>query len=154
MWNMGSLSAVSWEKILIALPLIAVCSAALMFYVRPLNVMLGGDESAQSLGIDTHKTRRSILALTSLLSATAVSISGIIGFVGLMVPHLLRLASGPDNRTLMPLSLIGGAVYLLFCDTLARTLVPGRELPVGVVTAILGVPFFIVLLRNARGGSV
>ena len=153
MWNMGSLSSISWEKIWIAFPLIAICSAMLMFYIQPLNVMLGGDESAQSLGIDTHKTRRSVLILTSLLSATAVSISGVIGFVGLMVPHLLRLASGPDNRSLMPLSLAGGAAYLLFCDILARTLVPGRELPVGVVTAILGVPFFIVLLRNARGGT-
>lgn len=112
--------------------------------------MLSGDESAEGLGIDTYKTRRNVLILTSLLSATAVSMSGVIGFVGLMVPHLLRLASGPDNRTLMPLSLAGGAAYLLFCDILARTIVPGRELPVGVITAILGVPFFIALLRRSR----
>lgn len=151
MWTMGSLTAMSWEKVWVILPLIGVCAAVLLFYGRTLNVMLGGDESAESLGIDTHRTRRNVLILTSLLSAAAVSVSGVIGFVGLMVPHLLRLASGPDNRTLMPLSLAGGAGYLLFCDILARTVVPGRELPVGVVTAILGVPFFIVLLHRSRG---
>lgn len=154
MWTMGSLTAMSWEKVLVALPIVAVCAGVLMLYGRTLNVMLSGDESAESLGIDTHKTRRNVLICTSLLSAAAVSISGVIGFVGLMVPHLLRLASGPDNRTLMPLSLAGGAAYLLFCDILARTVVPGRELPVGVVTAILGVPFFIVLLHRSRGRSV
>lgn len=154
MWTMGSLTAMSWEKVLVILPLIALCAVILMFYGRTLNVMLGGDESAESLGIDTHRTRRNVLVLTSLLSAAAVSVSGVIGFVGLMVPHLLRLASGPNNRSLMPLSLVGGAGYLLFCDILARTAVPGRELPVGVVTAILGVPFFVVLLHRSKGRSV
>lgn len=154
MWTMGSLTSMSWEKVFVTLPLIAVCAALLMLYSRTLNAMLGGDESAESLGIDTHRTRRNVLLLTSLLSAAAVSISGVIGFVGLMVPHLLRLATGPDNRTLMPLSLAGGGAYLLFCDILARTIVPGRELPVGVVTAIFGVPFFIVLLHRSRGRSV
>ncbi|MBD5559745.1 MAG: iron ABC transporter permease [Clostridia bacterium] len=153
MWTMGSLSAMSWEKVLVVLPLVAVCAALLMLQARTLNVMLSGDESAESLGVDTHRARRNVLILTSLLAAAAVSVSGVIGFVGLMVPHLLRLASGPDNRTLMPLSLAGGAAYLLFCDMLARTVVPGRELPVGVVTAILGVPFFIVLLHRSRGSS-
>lgn len=154
MWTMGSLSAMSWEKVLVTAPLIALCAGVLMLYARPLNVMLSGDESAESLGIDTHRTRRNILILTSLLSAAAVSVSGVIGFVGLMVPHLLRLAAGPDNRTLMPLSLAGGAAYLLFCDILARTIVPGRELPVGIVTAILGVPFFVVLLHRSHGRSI
>lgn len=149
MWNMGSLTAMSWEKIWILLPVCAVCTVLFSALARPLNVMLTGEESAEGLGIDTHKTRRNILILSSLLSATAVAVSGIIGFVGLMVPHLLRLAHGPDNRTLIPLCALGGGAYLLLCDTAARMAVPGRELPVGVVTAILGVPFFVMLLRRS-----
>lgn len=154
LWNMGSLSAMSWVKLLISVPVIAVCSALLMRYARPLNIMLGGDEASQSLGVDTHRTRRNMLVLTSLLAATAVSVSGVIGFVGLMVPHLLRLAAGPDNKKLLPLCFVGGGAYLLACDLIAKTILPGQELPVGVITAILGVPFFIVLLRRGRRGGL
>jgi len=154
LWNMGSLSAMSWPKLFIAAPVIAVCSALLMRYSRSLNIMLGGDESSQSLGVDTHRTRRNILVLTSLLAATAVSVSGVIGFVGLMIPHLLRLAAGPDNKRLLPLCFIGGGAYLLVCDFIAKTLLSGQELPVGVITAILGVPFFIYLLRRGRKGGL
>lgn len=153
MWNMGSLSAMSWPKVWILLPVCVLGTVALMIQARPLNVMLTGEESAQSMGIDTHKTVRRILVLTSLLSATAVSVSGVIGFVGLMIPHLLRLACGPDNRTLLPLCSFGGGAYLVLCDIAARTVVPSREIPVGVITAILGVPFFIFLLRKSRGGT-
>ena len=150
MWNMGSLASISWQKLYIAAPLIAVCAAALMFYAKPLNIMLNGDEVSQSLGVDTHKTRRNLLVLTSLLAATAVSISGIIGFVGLMIPHLLRLITGPDNKKLLPLSFVGGGTFLLLSDILARTVLNGQELPVGIITSLVGVPFFIFLLR--RGG--
>ncbi|MEG0784937.1 MAG: iron ABC transporter permease, partial [Christensenella sp.] len=152
MWNMGSLANMSWEKIYIALPVIILCSAALMFYAKPLNIMLNGDEVSQSLGVDTHKTRRNMLILTSLLAAMAVSISGIIGFVGLMVPHLLRMIAGPDNKKLLPLCFAGGGMYLLFCDIIARIAISGQEMPVGIVTAIVGVPFFIFLLRRGRKG--
>ncbi|MEG2882144.1 MAG: iron ABC transporter permease [Christensenella sp.] len=152
MWNMGSLANMSWEKIYIALPVIILCSAALMFYAKPLNIMLNGDEVSQSLGVDTHKTRRNMLILTSLLAAMAVSISGIIGFVGLMVPHLLRMIAGPDNKKLLPLCFVGGGMYLLFCDIIARIAISGQEMPVGIVTAIVGVPFFIFLLRRGRKG--
>ncbi|MEG0914128.1 MAG: iron ABC transporter permease [Christensenellaceae bacterium] len=154
MWNMGSLTSVTWEKLYVAVPIILICSTALMIYSKPLNIMLNGDEVSKSLGVDTHKTRRNILILTSLLAATAVSISGIIGFVGLMIPHLLRLVSGPDNRRLMPLCFVGGGVYLLACDIVARLAVSSTELPVGVITAIFGVPFFIFLLHRGRKGGV
>lgn len=150
MWNMGSLSAVGWNKLVVALPVIIACSVALMFYAKPLNILLNGDEVSQSLGVDTHKVRRNLLVLTSLLAATAVSISGIIGFVGLMIPHLLRLAVGPDNKKLLPLCFVGGGAFLLVCDIVARVALDGQELPVGVITALVGVPFFIILLR--RGG--
>lgn len=152
MWNMGSLTSMTWEKIYIALPAIVVCSAILMFYAKPLNIMLNGDEVSQSLGVDTHKTRRNMLILTSLLAAIAVSVSGIIGFVGLMVPHLLRMIAGPDNKKLMPLCFVGGGAYLLVCDIIARIILNGQEMPVGIVTSILGVPFFIFLLRRGRKG--
>ncbi len=131
------------KKVAIALPAVLVCSALLMLYAKPLNIMLNGDEVSRSLGVDTHKTRRNMLILTSLLSAVAVSVSGIIGFVGLMVPHLLRMAAGPDNKKLMPLCFVGGGAYLLVCDIIARVIPLGQEMPVGIVTSILGVPFFI-----------
>lgn len=150
MWNMGSLTAMSWEKIWVLLPVCAAGTIWLVVLARPLNVMLTGEESAAGLGVDTHATRRSVLIASSLLSATAVAFSGVIGFVGLMVPHLLRLAQGPDNRTLIALCAAGGGCYLLLCDVAARTIVPTRELPVGIITAILGVPFFIYLLRTGR----
>ncbi|MBC5649500.1 FecCD family ABC transporter permease [Christensenella tenuis] len=154
MWNMGSLANMTWDKIWIALPAIIVCSGLLMFYAKPLNIMLNGDEVSQSLGVDTHKTRRNMLILTSLLSAVAVSISGIIGFVGLMVPHLLRMIAGPDNKKLLPLCFAGGGMYLLFCDVIARVILNGQEMPVGIVTSILGVPFFIFLLRRGNKGGI
>jgi iron complex transport system permease protein len=150
MWNMGSLASMSWNKIYIAAPVIAACSACMMFYGKTMNILLNGDEVSRSLGVDTHKTRRNMLILASLISAMAVSISGIIGFVGLMVPHMLRMVAGPDNRKLLPLCFVGGGVYLLFCDIIARVILSGQELPVGIVTAILGVPFFIFLLRKGR----
>ncbi|MDL2237169.1 iron ABC transporter permease [Christensenellaceae bacterium OttesenSCG-928-K19] len=150
MWNMGSLSAMNWTKLYIAMPVIIVCSCLLMTYSKPLNIMLNGDEVSQSLGVDTHKTRRNLLILTALLTATAVAISGIIGFVGLMIPHLLRLVVGPDNKKLMPLCFAGGGVFLLACDIVARVVLKGQELPVGIITAIIGVPFFIFLLRRGR----
>lgn len=153
MWNMGSLANMTWDKIWIALPAIIICATLLMFYAKPLNIMLNGDEVSQSLGVDTHKTRRNMLILTSLLSAVAVSVSGIIGFVGLMVPHLLRMVAGPDNKKLLPLCFVGGGMYLLFCDVIARTVLNGQEMPVGIVTSILGVPFFIFLLRRGRKGA-
>ncbi len=150
LWNMGSVASATWDKFFVTLPVIIACSAFLMFYAKPMNILLHGDEISQSLGVDSHKVRRNMIVLTSLLAAAAVSVSGIIGFVGLMIPHLLRMIIGPDNRKLMPLSFFAGGAYLLIADTIAKTIVPSVEIPVGIITAIFGVPFFIYLLRRGR----
>lgn len=154
MWNMGSVASATWEKFLIVLPVIIVCSVLLMFYAKPMNILLHGDEISQSLGVDSHKVRRNMIILTSLLAAAAVSVSGIIGFVGLMIPHLLRMIVGPDNRKLLPLSFFAGGAYLLIADTIAKMIVPLTEIPVGIITAIFGVPFFIYLLRRGRKAGI
>lgn len=154
LWNMGSVASATWDKFFVTLPFIVVCSALLMFYAKPMNILLHGDEISQSLGVDSHKVRRNMIILTSLLAAAAVSVSGIIGFVGLMIPHLLRMIIGPDNRKLLPLSFFAGGAYLLIADTIAKIIVPSVEIPVGIITAIFGVPFFIYLLRRGRKAGI
>ena len=150
MWNMGSLSSASWERFFILLPVLVVCFILLRIYQKPLNILLTGDEVSQSLGVDTNKIRRNLIMLTALLTAAAVSVSGIIGFVGLMIPHILRMIAGPNHVKLMPVCFVGGGAYLLLCDTAAKTILPGTELPVGIITALFGVPFFIYLLRRGK----
>lgn len=154
LWNMGSVASATWEKFWITLPIILVCCIVLFFYAKPMNILLHGDEISQSLGVDSHKVRRNMIILTALLAAAAVSVSGIIGFVGLMIPHLLRMIVGPDNKKLLPLCFIGGGAYLLIADTIAKMLVPSTEIPVGIITAIFGVPFFIYLLRQGRKAGI
>lgn len=108
--------------------------------------MLLGDEQAQNLGVNVRQIRRIIIILTSLLTASAVSVSGVIGFVGLIVPHILRILIGPDNRRLFPASLLGGAILLTLSDLIARTVISPTEIPVGIVTSLIGAPFFLSLL--------
>jgi len=108
--------------------------------------MLLGDEQAQNLGVNVRQIRRVIIILTSLLTASAVSVSGVIGFVGLIVPHILRILIGPDNRRLFPASLLGGAILLTLSDLIARTVISPTEIPVGIVTSLIGAPFFLSLL--------
>ena len=115
---------------------------------RSLNLLALGEEPAAQLGVDVEWTRRILLLATSLMVGAAVSVSGLIGFVGLIIPHLLRLLVGPDHRLLVPAAALGGAAFLIVCDTGARTLLGGRELPVGAITAIVGGPLFLVLLRR------
>lgn len=150
MWTMGSFSSASWSKVVVALPLMLIVSALCTFYARDLNIMLQGDEAARHLGVNTTVVRRNLLILTSVAAATAVSVSGIIGFVGLIIPHILRILTGPNHKSLLPLSFIGGGVFLLFADTLARSVLNNQEVPVGVITALVGVPFFLYLLRRGR----
>jgi len=150
LWTMGSFSSSDWDDVLIGLPIMTISSFLCWLYARDLNIMLQGDEAARHLGVDTAVVRRNLLVLTSLASASAVSVSGIIGFVGLVIPHVVRILSGPNHRTLIPLSFISGGVFLLLMDTLARNILPGQELPVGVITALVGVPFFLYLLRKGR----
>jgi iron complex transport system permease protein len=150
MWTMGSFTSASWDKVVIAVPAMMVASVLCMFFARDLNIMLQGDEAARHLGVDAGRMRRGLIVLTTVAAASAVSVSGIIGFVGLIVPHMLRLVLGPDHRTLLPLSFFGGGVFLLIADTLARLVLSNQEIPVGVITAIIGVPFFLFLLRRGR----
>ena len=146
---LGSFSLASWQQLVISLPIIVIGGILILTRARSLNALLLGEETAAHLGIDVHRDRRILLAGATLVTAASVAVSGLIGFVGLVVPHLVRLVVGPNARLVLPLSAIYGASFLGLADLVART--PG-ELPVGVVTAILGAPFFIYLLRRYRTG--
>ena len=150
MWTMGSFSSASWDKVIYAVPPMVIASALCMLYAKDLNIMLQGDEAARHLGVDAGRVRNRLIILTTLAAACAVSASGIIGFVGLIVPHILRLILGPDHRRLLSFSFFGGGIFLLICDTLSRLVLDNQEIPVGVITAMIGVPFFLVLLRRGR----
>ena len=131
---------------------LALGLACALPFARSLNLLALGEEPAAQLGVPVEAVRRLLLVATSLMVGAAVSVSGLIGFVGLIIPHLLRLAVGPDHRLLVPAAALGGAAFLVVCDTAARTLLAGRELPVGAITALVGGPLFLLLLRRARGG--
>jgi iron complex transport system permease protein len=147
-WIMGSLSTQSYALVGLA-ALYALAGLAWLGRRTPdLNLLATGDEGARHLGVDVERTRRTVFVASSLLVGAAVAVSGIIGFVGLIVPHLLRLVIGADNRLLLPASFLGGAVFLIWADTIARTAFGTAELPVGVVTALAGGPFFVLLLRR------
>ena len=149
-WIMGSFAGRTWEHVVLFLAY-AVPTAALLFYHRAdLNLLALGEGEARHLGLDVARVRRRLLAAASLMTAAAVSLTGIIGFVGLVVPHLVRLAVGPDHRYLLPISFLLGGAALALADTLARTVISPSEVPVGVVTAMLGGPFFAYLLRRRR----
>jgi iron complex transport system permease protein len=148
LWLIGSLSAAradiaGWVGLFLAIGL--ACALPLS---RSLNLLTLGEESARQLGVDVERSRRVLLLATSLMVGAAVSAAGLIGFVGLIIPHLLRLVLGPDHRLLVPAAALGGAAFLVVCDTLARILLDGRELPVGAITALAGGPLFLYLLRR------
>jgi iron complex transport system permease protein len=146
---LGSFSQASWPQLAVALPLIAIGSAVILSRARSLNALLLGEQTAAHLGLDVRRERLILLSAATLVTAAAVAVSGLIGFVGLVVPHLVRLVVGPNARSLLPLSAIFGALFLVVADLIAR--IPG-ELPVGVVTAIVGAPFFLYLLRRYHAG--
>lgn len=149
-WTMGSLSGKGWAPVKsIAIPVILVI-LVLNYFAKDLNIMLTGEESAQSLGIDVEKTKIYILILGTLITALVVSVSGIIGFVGLIIPHIVRLLIGPDHRILLPSSALVGGIFMIFADTMARTLISPTEIPVGIITALFGGPFFIYLLKSRK----
>lgn len=149
-WTMGSFSSSSWIDVWILLPVVAVGIIVVLFHSRDLNLLLTGSEMAQSLGVDVEKVRRRLLLFTTLMVAFCVASCGVIGFVGLVVPHCVRLVCGSDNRTIIPYSIFVGALFLLLCDTLARTLIPPNELPVGSITSLVGAPMFIYLLYQSK----
>ncbi len=150
-WLVGSLASMSWAEVIAVAPLILIPAILVNFFARDLNIVLLGEEEAGHLGVEIESLKKMVLLLTSLSIASAVAISGIIGFVGLIVPHIVRLIVGPDHRILLPSAIIGGATYMVVFDALARSIYPPLELPVGVITAMAGGPFFLYLLRRKRG---
>lgn len=146
---LGGFDTSSWSQLAGAVPLVAIGSVFILFRARALNGLLLGEEAAVHLGVDVRRERAILLSLASLVTAAAVAVSGLIGFVGLVVPHVVRLIVGPNARVVLPLSALGGAGLLAFADLAARLL---GEIPVGVVTAVIGAPFFLFLLRRSRSG--
>ena len=146
---LGSFDAASWTRLAWALPIVAISTIAILLRARTLNGLLLGEDTAASLGVNVARERRILLGLASLATAAAVAISGLIGFVGLVVPHVVRLVVGPSARLVLPLSAICGAALMAYADLVARLL---GEIPVGVVTAVIGAPFFLLILRRTRAG--
>lgn len=149
-WLMGGFSARNWSHVKMALPFFLLGLPLALAFARDLNIMLLGEEKAQHLGIEVEQVKKILLVSASLMAAAAVSVSGLIGFVGLMTPHIVRLIVGPDHKLLLPCSALGGAIFLIVADTIARVLLAPTEIPVGVITAFFGAPFFIYLLRMKR----
>lgn len=152
-WLLGRLGTAGWHDVLVVLPYTVVTAAIMLTQRRELDVLTVGDEEASSLGLHPQRSRYLLIVAASLGTAAAVSVSGLIGFVGIIVPHTLRLLSGPSYRSLLPLSLLFGAAFLALTDLLARVVGGPAEIPIGVVTAFLGAPFFIVVLRTTRAAT-
>ena len=153
MWTLGSFSSASWTKAGYLAVCLLICGAGLMALASDFNLLLTGEEAAQSMGVDLVRLRRQVIFFASLLVASCVAVSGVIGFVGLIIPHCMRMIGGADYRSLIPFSLAGGAVFMVLCDMMARTVTAPSEIPVGVVTSLIGAPYFIYLIyRNGRQG--
>ncbi|MDZ5725123.1 FecCD family ABC transporter permease [Acetobacterium carbinolicum] len=152
-WVMGSLNGKGWDQVLIVLPYVVIGCVIMLTSVRELDIMLLGEETATQLGVDTEALKKKILFSSSLITAAVVAATGIIGFVGLIVPHIVRMITGPKHRTLVPFSVLFGGAFLILCDTLARS-VTSQEIPVGVITAAFGGPFFVYLLRKRKKGGL
>ncbi|MEI6602623.1 MAG: iron ABC transporter permease [Clostridia bacterium] len=152
-WTMGGLGGASMDQLIVLFPAVLIGSVGLLFFSRDLNVLALGEDTARSLGVEVERMNLPILALSSLVIAVCVSFTGVIGFVGLIIPHMIRLISGPDHRTLLPLSALGGGLFMVIADLLARTVAAPAEIPVGAITALVGSPYFIwLLLRSGKGG--
>lgn len=153
-WILGSLSSRRWDHVIMVLPYVVFGILAIRLYARDLNVLLLGEESARHTGVDVEQVKRVVLTAAALLAAAAVSACGIVGFVGLIVPHLIRLLTGPDHRRLIPLSALAGSLLMVLADLLARLLIAPSEMPIGIVTAVLGCPFFLFLIARRRDISL
>lgn len=152
-WTMGSLNLRGWSYSALLLPYVLIGGLFLWANAGAMNLFALGERRAGQLGLHTERTKTSVLLVATLVAAAAVSVSGVIGFVGLVVPHMIRLIAGPDYRLLVPLSALGGALFLMWADTLARSLLGGSEIPLGVVTAFAGAPFFALLLQRGKRGK-
>jgi len=149
-WLLGGATQNNWTAILVMLPYLLVGIGILLFSGHTLNLLQYGDDQAQQLGLNVKRAKRILLIASSLTTASAVAFSGIIGFIGLIVPHLIRLWFGPDYKRLLPLSILGGATALLISDIIARILITPQEIPVGIITALAGAPFFLWVLRRSK----
>jgi iron complex transport system permease protein len=149
-WLLGSFQAAEWIKVRVIWPYLLAGVLVLFYFAREMDALLLGEEEALTLGIAVEPLKRILLATATLLAAAAVAECGIVGFVGLIVPHMMRLVVGPRHRLLLPASFLGGSALLVLSDTLARSIRPGSEIPVGIITTFLGVPFFIYLLSRKQ----
>lgn len=155
LWTMGSLSNASWKSVLPAAAVIVLCGGCILCFARNLNIMATGEETAESLGVHVERSKMLLLSFSALIVAVCVANCGVIGFVGLIIPHIVRLMVRPDHRVLLPFSAVIGGMFMLICDTLARNLLPwltasAAEMPVGVITSCFGAPFFIWLLLRSK----
>ncbi len=149
-WILGGFSLASWSDVTLILPYLAVATVVLLAHRRLLDVLRVGETEANVLGVDVARVRLTVVAAATLGTAAAVSVSGLIGFVGIIVPHTVRLAAGASYRTVLPVSLIGGAAFMILADIAARTVQAPAEVPIGVITAAAGAPFFLYVLRSRR----
>lgn len=149
-WLLGSVAGASWSSLTVPVLATAITAVVLATQARPMNALATGDDTAAGLGVGVHQLRVLLLVASSLLTAAVVSAAGGIGFVGLIVPHAVRLVVGPDHRKVLPVSLLFGAVFLVLVDLVTRTIDRPNEMPIGIITAILGAPFFLALLRGRK----
>ena len=154
-WLLGSLAGTDWAELTLPVLILLLGSLYLRLQARSLNALIVGDESAATLGVDLVRFRRQLFLVVSLVTGVMVAVSGAIGFIGLMIPHIVRLMVGTDHRRVLPVSIFVGSIFLIWVDVIARTAFDPIELPVGVITSLLGGPFFLWLLRRQlkkRGG--
>lgn len=147
-WIMGGLGRATWASLWVSTPIILFCSVVILALSRDLNALAMGEEGAFHLGIDAERSRRLLMGVATLLTSAAVAFSGTIGFVGLIIPHIMRLIVGPDHRFLLPATAVAGSIFLVWADMAARTVLSPAELPVGIITAFFGAPFFLYLLKT------
>jgi iron complex transport system permease protein len=150
-WILGSLNTAGWSEVRLVGPYVVVCAGAIFIYRRLLNVLAVGDTEAASLGVNPQRLRLVIVLFATLGTASVVAVSGLIGFVGIIIPHTVRLLTTSSYRAIVPLSFILGGAFLVFADVIARTAQAPAEIPIGVVTALIGAPFFAVVLRRSKG---
>lgn len=150
-WILGRLTTVGWGEVRLLLPFVVVAAAVMFLHRRHLDVLAVGEREAASLGLDTARVRLIVVVAATMGTAAAVSVSGLIGFVGIIVPHAVRMMTGWSYRVVLPLSFLGGAAFLMVADVIARTIVAPSELPIGIITAFFGAPFFIIVMRRTMG---
>lgn len=149
-WTMGGLDGRTWRHVLLAAPVLIPGMAGLALFSRELNVFSLGEQSAASLGMSVENTKRALLALSAVVTGTAIAVSGPVGFIGLLIPHFFRLILGPDHRTLLPASALGGGLFLIASDLVGRAIAPPFEIRVGIITAILGSPYLLFLVVRSQ----